>query len=44
MKTIMKLEELKTIGQLDVFLSGTQSVAFAVPMTRMPGTAGFRGN
>ena len=26
----MKLEELKTIGQLDAFLSGTQSVAFAV--------------
>ena len=26
----MKLEQLKTIGQLEAFLSGTQSVAFAV--------------
>ena len=30
MKTIMKLEELKTIGQLEAFLCGTQPVAFVV--------------
>jgi hypothetical protein len=30
MKTLMKLEELKTIGQLTEFLNGTQGVAFCV--------------
>jgi len=30
MKTIMKLNELKTIAQLESFLSGTQAVAFVV--------------
>ena len=30
MKTIMKLEDLKTIDQLEDFLSGTQTVAFSV--------------
>lgn len=30
MKTIMKLEDLKTIGQLTEFLSGTQAVAFSI--------------
>ncbi len=30
MKTIMKLEGLKTIEQLEDFLSGTQTVAFSV--------------
>ena len=30
MKTIMKLEDLKTIDQLTDFLSGTQAVAFSV--------------
>ena len=30
MKTIMKLEDLKTVDQLTSFLSGTQSVAFSV--------------
>lgn len=30
MKTIMKLEDLKTIGQLSEFLSGTQAVAFSI--------------
>ena len=30
MKAIMKLEELKTIEQLETFLSGTQAVAFSV--------------
>ena len=29
-KTIMKLEDLKTIVQLEDFLSGTQAVAFSV--------------
>jgi hypothetical protein len=30
MKTIMKLEDLTTIDQLEDFLSGTQAVAFSV--------------
>ncbi len=30
MKTIMKLEDLKTIDQLSEFLSGTQAVAFSI--------------
>ncbi len=30
MKTIMKLDDLTTIGQLTDFLSGTQAVAFSV--------------
>lgn len=30
MKTLMKLEELKTVGQLTEFLNGTQGVAFCV--------------
>ncbi|MCP4048577.1 MAG: transposase family protein [Gammaproteobacteria bacterium] len=30
MKTIMKLEDLKTIDQLSEFLSGTQTVAFSI--------------
>jgi hypothetical protein len=30
MKTIMKLEDLTTIDQLDAFLTGTQAVAFSV--------------
>ena len=30
MKTIMKLEDLKTIDQLSEFLSGTQVVAFSI--------------
>ena len=30
MKTIMKLEDLTTIDQLEDFLSGTQTVAFSV--------------
>ena len=30
MKTIMKLEDLKTISQLTDFLSGTQAVAFSI--------------
>ena len=30
MKTIMKLDDLKTIEQLTDFLSGTQAVAFTV--------------
>ena len=30
MKTIMKLEDLKTITQLSEFLSGTQAVAFSI--------------
>ena len=30
MKTIMKLEDLMTIDQLEDFLSGTQTVAFSV--------------
>jgi len=30
MKTIMKLEDLKTIDQLSKFLSGTQAVAFSI--------------
>ncbi len=30
MKTIMKLEDLTTVGQLTEFLSGTQAVAFSV--------------
>jgi hypothetical protein len=42
MKTIMKLEDLTTIDQLEDFLSGTQAVAFSV--TRTPATAGLREN
>jgi len=30
MKTIMRLEDLKTIDQLSEFLSGTQAVAFSI--------------
>jgi len=30
MKTIMKLEDITTIDQLEDFLSGTQAVAFSV--------------
>ena len=30
MKTILKLEDLKTVSQLSDFLSGTQAVAFSV--------------
>tara|TARA_B100000315_G_C14235604_1_gene432990 strand:+ start:150 stop:302 length:153 start_codon:yes stop_codon:yes gene_type:complete len=29
-KTIMRLEDLKTIDQLSAFLSGTQAVAFSI--------------
>jgi hypothetical protein len=30
MKTIMKLDNLSTIAQMEVFLEGSQAVAFAV--------------
>jgi hypothetical protein len=30
MKTIMKLDNLSTIAQMEVFLEGIQAVAFAV--------------
>ena len=39
MKTIMKLEDLKTIDQLTEFLSGTQAVAFSVIRIKEPGQA-----
>ena len=35
MKTIMKLEDLKTITQLTEFLSGTQAVVFSIILDKV---------
>ena len=42
MKTIMKLEDLKTISQLTDFLSGTQAVAFSIILDKDARYRGFR--